>query len=48
MIWRDESRSRTLRSVEEIERAAAGGELMIEQPQVVVNMPVVDWPGGER
>lgn len=48
VTWKDGSTARALRSVEEIESAAAAGELRIEQPEVVVNMPVVDWPGGER
>jgi len=46
--WQDTREARALRSVGEIEDAQAAGELTIEQPGVVVNMPIVDWPGGAR
>ncbi len=46
--WQNERDARVLPSVEEIREAEAAGELTIEKPGVVVNMPVVEWPGGER
>lgn len=48
VTWDDATEARTLRSVGEIEDAEAAGELTIEQPGVVVNMPIIDWPGGAR
>jgi hypothetical protein len=46
--WQDERQARLLRSAEEIEQAEASGELTVERVGTVVNMPMVDWPGGER
>jgi hypothetical protein len=37
-----------MRSANEVLAAEANGEVTIEQPGVVVNMPMVTWPGGER
>ena len=48
VTWAEGATPRELRSVEEIREAEAAGELDIAQPGVVVNMPVVKWPGGER
>lgn len=46
--WRKESRVRLLGCATEVEAAAAAGELELERPGIVVNMPFVRWPGGER
>jgi hypothetical protein len=48
VTWHDESEPRVLRSVEDIQEARAAAELSIEQLDAVVNMPIVEWPGGER
>jgi hypothetical protein len=48
VTWQDERQARLLGSVEEIEQAEAAGELTVERVGAVVNMPIVDWPGGER
>ena len=48
VTWHDDSKPRVLRSFVEIQRAEAAGELTIEQPGAVVNMPMIEWPGGER
>lgn len=48
VTWRDASIPPELRSVEEIQAAAAAGELALEHPGIVVNMPILSWPGGER
>lgn len=48
VTWRDPDGARILRSVEEIRAAVDAGELTTEGPGVVVNMPVIRWPGGER
>lgn len=46
--WKAGTAPRELKSVEEIKAAEAKGELSISRPGVVVNMPIVKWPGGQR
>lgn len=46
--WRDPGAARELRWVAEVQGAAARGDLGIERLGVVVNMPFVTWPGGQR
>lgn len=48
VTWSDTAKPRVLRSVEDIEAARRSSELTIEQTGVVVNMPMLKWPGGER
>lgn len=48
VAWKDGVRARLLRSVEEVAQVRAKGELTIVQPGVVVNMPFLTWPGGQR
>jgi hypothetical protein len=46
--WKNENAARQLRSAKEVEDAASKGEVVIEKPGVVVNMPLLTWPGGRR
>jgi hypothetical protein len=46
--WVDPDTARELRSAAEVQAAEASGKVTIEQPGVVVNMPIVLWPDGER
>ena len=46
--WRDEASARVLRSAAEVREAQARGELTVERPGAVVNMPFLTWPGGQR
>jgi len=46
--WKDESKTRELKSVSEVADAESAGEITLEQPGVIVNMPFITWPGGER
>lgn len=46
--WRPDVEARLLTSVQDIEAARRAGELTVEPSGVVVNMPVIDWPGGRR
>lgn len=46
--WTDPGAARILRSGAEVTGAIDAGELMVERPGVVVNMPLIRWPGGER
>ncbi|MGH2398381.1 MAG: DUF7482 domain-containing protein [bacterium] len=48
VTWKEGVQPRLLRSVEEVTAAAARGELTIQRPGVVVNMPFLIWPGGTR
>ena len=48
ITWADGTQARELTSVSEVLEAKANGELTIEQPGVVINMPFVVWDGGKR
>jgi hypothetical protein len=48
VTWVAENAARELKSVDEIMAASEAGEVTIEQPGVVVNMPFVVWDGGQR
>jgi hypothetical protein len=46
--WKNEAHARELESVAELRAAERNGELTIERPGVVVNIPLMTWPGGQR
>ena len=46
--WNDESKARELKSAAEVAEAESAGDVTLEMPGVVVNMPFITWPGGER
>ena len=48
VTWNDPAAARELKSVTEVLEAEANGEVAIEQPGVVINMPFVVWDGGKR
>jgi hypothetical protein len=48
VTWVDAAGGRPLTSTAEVEAALAAGELTEEIPGVVVNMPFITWPDGER
>jgi hypothetical protein len=48
VTWQEEAAPRMLDNVADIEVAQAGGEVEIEQPGIVINMPILVWPGGQR
>lgn len=48
LTWKNKAAARELRSAAEVEKAIDAGELVVEQPGVVVNMPLLTWPGGNR
>ncbi len=48
IAWVDETKARELKSAAEVLDAESAGELTIEQPGVVINMPFVVWDGGKR
>jgi len=48
ITWKDEKSARVLKSAAEIKEAESKGEVTIKHPGVVVNMPMLTWPGGQR
>lgn len=48
VAWKDQSKARELKSAEEVLAAENVGEITIELPSVVINMPFVVWDGGKR
>lgn len=48
VTWKNEAAARELRSAAEVKAAVKKGELAIDRPGVVVNMPLLTWPGGRR
>lgn len=48
VTWTNPSGARELRSVVELTAAEQRGELTIKRPGIVINMPLLTWPGGRR
>ena len=48
VTWKNEKAARELRSAADVKTAEKAGEITIERPGVVVNMPLLTWPGGRR
>lgn len=48
VTWQDEADARLLTSTEEVEAAGADGLVTLKPSGVVVNAPVLTWPGGQR
>lgn len=48
ITWADPAKARELKAVSEVLDAQTTGELTIEQPGVVINMPFIVWDGGKR
>jgi len=48
VTWRDGATPRILKSAAEVTAALQAGDISLEEPGVVVNMPFVTWPGGRR
>lgn len=48
ITWADGVTARQLTSAADVLAAESAGELTIEQPGVVINMPFVVWDGGQR
>jgi len=46
--WKNQGVARVLKSAHEVKAVEQGGEIVIERPGVVANMPLVTWPGGGR
>ena len=48
VAWEEGATTRELGSVAEIMAAESKGDVTIKQPDIVVNMPMLSWPGGQR
>lgn len=48
VTWKDAAKARLLRSADEVRAADTAGEIAVERPGAVVNMPLLTWPGGQR
>jgi len=48
VTWKNQASARVLKSDAEVRERLQNGDLAMEQPGVVVNMPMVTWPGGQR
>jgi hypothetical protein len=48
VTWKDERAARLLTTAAEVEQAASRGEIAVERTGVVINMPLLTWPGGHR
>lgn len=48
VTWKDENSARVLKSGAELQTAIDRGAVTIDEPGVVVNMPFLTWPGGQR
>ena len=48
VTWVDSSAARELKSSADVLAAETAGDVTIEQPGIVINMPFVVWDGGKR
>ncbi|MBI2311454.1 MAG: hypothetical protein HYU77_03010 [Betaproteobacteria bacterium] len=48
VTWKDPQAARELKTASEVTAALTKSEITVEQPGVVVNMPMLTWPGGHR
>lgn len=48
VTWNDVDRARLLTSTAEIEAAEGDGLILLERTGIVVNAPMLTWPGGQR
>jgi hypothetical protein len=48
VAWKNPSAAHILKSAAGVKEAAAKGEVAIQRPRVVINMPMLTWPGGQR
>lgn len=48
VAWKNPHAARELKAAAAVKDAEAKGEVTIERPGVVINMPMLSWPGGRR
>ena len=48
VTWKNPAKSRTLKSAAAVRTALESGEIAIKDSGIVINMPMLTWPGGKR
>lgn len=48
VAWKNPDAARELKTAAQVRDAIGRGELTAQQPGVVINMPLLTWPGGNR
>ncbi|MGN2393297.1 DUF7482 domain-containing protein, partial [Pelomicrobium sp. G1] len=48
VTWKDERTARLLSTAAEVGQVASRGEIAVERTNVVINLPLLTWPGGHR
>jgi hypothetical protein len=48
VTWKQSANAIELKSSSEIRDAVSKGQLELTRPGIVVNMPIISWPGGHR
>ncbi len=48
VTWKNAASARILKSAGKVEEAVKTGEIKTSEPGIVVNMPMLTWPGGKR
>ncbi len=48
VTWRNAQSARLLKSTGQVRSAESNGEVTLARPGVVINMPMMTWPGGQR
>lgn len=48
VTWKNSASARILKSAAKVEEAVKNGDVKIEESGIVVNMPMLTWPGGKR
>lgn len=48
VTWVDDGRAQLLGSADQVAAAADAGDVVLDPTDVVVNMPLLTWPGGQR
>jgi hypothetical protein len=48
VIWKVGHRARVVQSAAEVKMAVERGEVTVQRTGVVMNMPILSWPGGQR
>jgi hypothetical protein len=48
VTWKDAAAARELKAAADVLDAEKKGEVTIDRPGIVINMPFISWPGGQR
>jgi hypothetical protein len=48
VTWKDAATARELKAAADVLAAEQKGEVTLDHPGIVINMPFISWPGGQR